>query len=79
MAKNNSKDINFQYYVDAVKQKKIHWHIFVGLIQDVSYSDLKSLKILNAILLTELTMNCSDLDKLKYLNYFYYLNSRNIF
>ena len=68
MAKNNSKDINFQYYVDAVKQKKIHWHIFVGLIQDVSYSDLKSLKILNAILLTELTMNCSDLDKLKYLN-----------
>ena len=68
MAKNNSKDINFQYYIDAVKQKKIHWHIFVGLIQDVSYSDLKSLKILNAILLTELTMNCSDLDKLKYLN-----------
>ena len=68
MAKSNSENINFQYYVDAVKQKKIHWHIFLGLIQDFSYSDLKRLRTLNAILLTELTMNYSDMDKLKYLN-----------
>ena len=68
MAKNNSEEFDFHYFVDAVKQKKIHWHIFVGLIQDVSYSDLKSLKILNAILLTELTMNYSDMDRMKYLN-----------
>ena len=68
MAKNNSEVINFQHYIDALKQKKIHWHIFVDLIQDFSYSDLKRIRILNAILLSELTMNDSDMDKLKYLN-----------
>ena len=68
MEKNNFEDIDFQYYVAAVKQKKIRWHVFVGLIQDFSYSDFKRLKILNAILLTELTMNNSDIEKLKYLN-----------
>ena len=68
MAKNNSEEFDFHYFVDAVKQKKIRWHIFVGLIQDFSYSDLKRLKTLNAILLTDLTMNHSDMDKLKYLN-----------
>ena len=68
MAKKNSEAINFQHYIDALKQKKIHWHIFIDLIQDFSYSDLKRLRILNAILLTELTMDYSDIDKLKYLN-----------
>ena len=33
MEKNNFEDIDFQYYVAAVKQKKIRWHVFVGLIQ----------------------------------------------
>ena len=68
MAKKNSEEIDFHYFVDAVKQKKIRWHVFVGIIQDFSYSDFKRLKILNAILLTELTMNNSDIEKLKYLN-----------
>ena len=68
MAKNNSEEFDFHYFVGAVKQKKIRWHIFVGLIQDFSYSDLKRLRTLNAILLTDLTMNHSDMDKLKYLN-----------
>ena len=68
MAKNNSEEINFQHYVDAVKQNKIHWNIFEDLMQDLSYSDIDRLRILNAILLTELTMNYSDMDRMKYLN-----------
>ena len=65
MAKKNSEEINFQHYVDGVKQKKISWNFFIRSIQDLSYSELRNL---NAILLTELTMNYSDMDKLKYLN-----------
>ena len=68
MAKNNFEEINFQHYVDAVKQKRIDWNMFIDFIQDLSYSDRVRLRILNAILLTELTMNYSDLDKFKYLN-----------
>ena len=37
-------------------------------MQDLSYSDMDRLRHLNAILLSELTMNYSDLDKMKYLN-----------
>ena len=60
MAKNNSEEFDFHYFVDAVKQKKIRWDIFVGLIQDFSYSDLKRLRTLNAILLTDLIYNKSQ-------------------
>ena len=68
MAKNNFEEINFQHYVDAVKQKRIEWNMFIDFIQDLSHSDRERLRILNAILLTELTMNYSDLEKFKYLN-----------
>ena len=37
-------------------------------MQDLSYTDIDRLRKLNAILLTELTMNYSNMDKLKYLN-----------
>ena len=67
MAKNNSEEINFQQYVDGVKQKKLSWTLFIALTQDLS-SDINRLRKLNAILLTELTTNYSDMDKLKYLN-----------
>ena len=66
MSKNNSEEIRFQQYVDAVKQKTIPWHIFKDLMEDLSYSDVDRLRILNAIILNELTMNYSNLDKLKY-------------
>ena len=68
MGKNNSEEINFQHYVDALKQKTIPWHIFKDFMEDLSYSDRDRLRILNAILLNEMTMNYSDMDKLKYLN-----------
>ena len=68
MAKNNSEDIDFQHYIDAVKQKNIAWNIFIDLMQDLSYRNMNRLRILNAILLTELTTNYSDMDKSKYLN-----------
>ena len=68
MAKNNSEEINFQNYIDGVKQKEISWKFFVDFIQDLSYSDKNRLRILNAMLLKELTMNFSDIEKLKYLN-----------
>ena len=68
MATNNSEEINFQHYVDSVKQKRIDWNMFVDVIQDISYSDKGRLRRLNAILLNELILDCSDKDKLKYLN-----------
>ena len=49
-----SHDFNFQYYVDRVKQKEMHWHVFVKLMEDLSYSDMNRLKYLNTILLIEL-------------------------
>jgi hypothetical protein len=68
MAKYNSEEINFKTLIDGVKQKEISWKFFTTLIQNLSYSDINKLRILNAILLTELTMNYSDIDKMKYLN-----------
>ena len=65
---NSSEEIDFQNYVDSVKQKKTPWNIFESLIKDFIYSDIKRLKLINAILLTELTPNNSDIDRLKYLN-----------
>ena len=64
MANFKYKEINFQHYVDLVKQNKLHWNIFIDLLQDLSYSDTGKLRYLNAILLAELTLNYSDMDKL---------------
>ena len=63
MTTNNSEEINFQHYVDSVKQKRIDWNMFIDFMQDLSYSDKGRLRILNAIILNELTMNYSDMDK----------------
>ena len=68
MAKNISEEIDFYQYVDGVKQRKLSWKLFIALMQDLSYKDINRLRKLNAIILTELTMNYSDLDKFKYLN-----------
>ena len=68
MSNKSSGEFNFQRYVDAVKQKEMTWNIFQGLVEDISHSDVQRLKILNAILLTELTIDYSVLDRLKYLN-----------
>ena len=69
MAKNNSEEINFQFFVDGVKQKQISWNIFIDFIHDISYSDIDKLRNLNKILLMELSsLNCLDIEKLKYLN-----------
>ena len=53
--KHNNQDSNIQYYVNTVKQKKIHWDVFVKLMEDLSHSDMNKLKVLNEILLNELT------------------------
>ena len=68
MANTNCEDINFQHYIDLVKQNQLHWNIFIDFMQDLSYSDKGKLRKLNAILLAEMTLNYSDMDKLKYLN-----------
>ena len=65
---NASEEINFQTYVDLVKQKSITWNVFENLLKGLAYSSIPRLKLLNAILLVELTTNYSDLDRLKYLN-----------
>ena len=65
---NTSEEINFQTYVDLVKQKTITWNVFENTLKAVAYSSIPRLKLLNAILLVELTTNYSDLDRLKYLN-----------
>ena len=78
MAKINSEEINFQHYVDGVKQKKIPWNFFIDFIQDLSYSDKDRLRNLNAILLMELTMNSSDMEKLKYLNGILLIEFKNL-
>ena len=57
MAKKNPEEFNFQHYVDAVKQKRMDWNIFIDFMQDLSYEDRGKLRRLNAILLNELTMN----------------------
>ena len=64
----SSQEFNFQFYFNLVKQKEIAWHVFVKLMEDLSYSDVDRLKYLNANLLTELTISHSDMDQLKYLN-----------
>ena len=34
MAKYNSEEINFQHYVDFVKQKRMDWEVFIDVMQD---------------------------------------------
>ena len=40
MSQNNSEEINFQLYVDLVKQNKLQWNIFINFMQDLSYTDI---------------------------------------
>ena len=65
---NTSEEINFQLYVESVKQRKISWNVFANLMKDFSHSDICKLKDLNAILFAELTPNHSNSDKFRYLN-----------
>ena len=66
MSKNNSEEVNFQQYIDGVKEKKLSWNFFIAVMQDL-FLDFNRLRKLNAILLTELTINYSDMDRLKYI------------
>ena len=65
---NSSEEINFQSYIDSVKQWKTPWKIFENFMKDLTYSNFDKLSQLNTILLTELTRNFSDLEKSKFLN-----------
>ena len=47
---NASEEIDFQNYVDSVKQKKTTWNIFESLMKDFIYSDINRLRHINAIL-----------------------------
>ena len=47
-SKQTSQNFKFQYYIDMAKQKKIHWNVFVNLMEDLSYSNIDRLKYLNA-------------------------------
>ena len=78
MAKNNSKEINFQQYINGVKQQKISWHFFINVMEDLTYLDITRLRNLNALLLIELTMNKSDIDKMKYLNGILLIQFKNL-
>ena len=68
MSNKSTLENNFQHYIDAVKQKEMTWKIFQDLVEDFSHSDVYRLKLVNAMLLMELTLNYSDLDRLKYFN-----------
>ena len=65
---NSSEEINFQTYVESAKQRKTPWNIFENFMKDLTYSSLHSLNQLSEILLIELTIDYSDIDRLKYLN-----------
>ena len=78
MAKNNLEGINFQQYVDGVKERKHSWKFFISVMQDLTYHNIHRLKNLNNILLTELTLNYSDIDKLKYLNGILMIQFKNL-
>ena len=67
MMKKTSEEINFQPYLDSVKQRKIPWNMFEKFMKDLtSYMNCERLKKLNDILLTELTIYYSDLDRLSF-------------
>ena len=64
----NSDEISFQIYIDAVKEKKIPWNTFVKLMKDFYYPDLERLEHLNSMILMELTKSYSYLERSRYLN-----------
>ena len=64
----NSESISFQIYIDSLRGKKIPWNTFLKLIKDFYYHDLERLKLLNTMILIELTEPCSDLERSRYLN-----------
>ena len=64
----NSDEISFQIYIDAVKEKKIPWNTFVKLMKDFYYPDLERLEHLNSMMLMELTKSYSYLERSRYLN-----------
>ena len=57
---NDSDEINFQSYIDAVKDHKIVWDIFVNLMKDLSHKNISKLKQLNEILLNELKISIQE-------------------
>ena len=65
---NFPEEVDFQTYIESVKQRKTPWNIFENVMKDVSYKDLGRLEYLNAILLNELTLNLSDIERSRYLN-----------
>ena len=64
----NSDEISFHLYIDAVKEKKIPWKAFEKLMKDFYYPDLERLEHLNSMILMELTKSYSHLERSKYLN-----------
>ena len=65
---NFPEEVNFQTYIELVKQHKMPWNVFENVMKDISYTDKDRLKHLNAILLHELTPNFSHIDRSRYLN-----------
>ena len=47
----NPREISFQLYIDALKNKKIPWHTFVQFMEEFFYSDMEKLKYLNGLIL----------------------------
>ena len=45
MSKNQSEEISFQQYVEAVKQKEMTWNIFIDFMEVLSYSNINKLII----------------------------------
>ena len=66
--RNNSDEITFQLYVDAVIEQKIPWHTFTKWTKDFYNSDMDRLKHLNAMILMKLTVSYSDMERSTYLN-----------
>ena len=65
---NFPEEVDFQTYIESVKQRKTPWNIFENVMKDLSYTNLSRLEYLNAILLNELTLNLSDIERSRYLN-----------
>ena len=65
---NFPEEVDFQTYIESVKQRKTPWNIFENVMKDLSYTNLSRLEYLNAILLNELTLNLTDIERSRYLN-----------
>ena len=64
----NSDEVSFQLYIDAIKEKKIPWNTFVKLMKDFYYPDLEKLERLNSMISMEMTKSYSFLERSRYLN-----------